>query len=106
MALNHLRTHHPQCFQILQIDEENAASRAGGSRTDGAVDRSTASPPAHATDGRHLEKNAASESGQIDSRGTDHERHHSEAPITEVNIPTSPSSEPPISGSFFVRIFS
>ncbi|WP_425464458.1 SNF2-related protein [Paenibacillus oralis] len=85
-----------------QPDEKNAAGRTGSHRTDGAIDRSTASPSAHATDGRHIEKSAAPESDQIDSRGTGHERHHPETTVTEANLPSSPSSEPPISGSFFM----
>ncbi|WP_430191368.1 SNF2-related protein [Paenibacillus jamilae] len=85
-----------------QPDDENAPGRTGGAGTDGAVDRSTASPSSHAADRRHVEKSTASESNQIDSRGTDHERHHSETTITEANLPSSPSSEPPISGSFFM----
>jgi N12 class adenine-specific DNA methylase len=84
-----------------QPDEENATSRTGSTGTDGAIDRSTASPPPHTSNGRHVEKSAASESNQIDSRGTGFERHHSKTTITQTILPTS-SSEPPISGSFFM----
>lgn len=86
-----------------QSDEENATSRTGSSGTNGAINRPVASPSSHAANRRHFEKSAAPESDQINSRGTGHERHHPETTVTEANFPSTPSSEPPSSGSFFMH---
>lgn len=85
-----------------QFNEENASRRTGSTRTDGAIDRTTASPSSHATDRRHTGADTALEPDQIGSRGTSHERHHSETTITETSLPSPSSSEPPLSGSFFM----
>ncbi|MNW42628.1 hypothetical protein D3C74_198030 [compost metagenome] len=87
-----------------QSNEENSSRRTGSTRTDGAINRTTASPSAHATDRRHTGADTALEPDQIGSRGTSHERHHSETTITETSLPSPSSSEPPLSGSFFIQI--
>lgn len=85
-----------------QSDEENASGRTGSTGTDGTIDQSTASPSAPATDGRYIGTDTPPEPDQIDSRGTGHERHHSETKVTKASVPSPTSTEPPSSGSFFM----
>ncbi|WP_051289975.1 class I SAM-dependent methyltransferase [Paenibacillus massiliensis] len=85
-----------------QPDDQNTSGRTGGTGTDGTIDRPTASPSAPAPDGRYIGTYTSSEPDQINGGGTDHERPHSKAAITQDSLPSPTSPEPPSSGSFFM----
>lgn len=95
-------------------DGKDAPGGTGSPGADGAIDRAASPGSTDAPDGRHPGTNAPPESGQEHRRGTGVERHRTEAEIDPdfgnidtptvaslPTVPTTPSPEPPSSGSFF-----